>query len=179
MGYLLSSNGLASCTCWGCVVELPCSGSSPPPPARRPARSSAAAPLSGTDMSPCETWRCSGPSALKNNLCEKPQRSQFRRECSSQCESEDLTDETCHRKRSYLLSFQQGGEADVRGLFFFLTGKRLVDISFYCLQEAHSLRLRQSQSSYDTNAWRGGRGGVLLTETKVTFCLREILSMRI
>lgn len=40
----------------------------------------------------------------------------------------------------------------------FLTGKRLVDISFYCLREAHSLRLRQSQSSYDTNAWEEEEG---------------------
>lgn len=57
-------------------------------------------------------------------------------------------------KKIYLLSLHVGGEADTRGLF--LTGKRLVDISFYCLQEAHSLRLRESQSSYDTNAWKGG-----------------------
>lgn len=47
------------------VVNLPCSDSSPPPLAERPARSSAAAPLSSTDMSPCATLRCSGPGALK------------------------------------------------------------------------------------------------------------------
>lgn len=48
--------------------DSPCSGSSPPPPAGRPARSSAAAPPSGTDMSPCVTWRCSEPGALQ---CDK------------------------------------------------------------------------------------------------------------
>lgn len=54
------------------VVKVPCSGSSPPPPAGRPARSSAAAPPSGTDMSPCGTWRCSGPGALQQNRRQKP-----------------------------------------------------------------------------------------------------------
>lgn len=61
----------------------------------------------------------------------------------------------------------------------FLTGKRLVDISFNCLQEAHNLRLRESQSSYDTKCIEWGRGAMLLTETKVTFSLREISSIRI
>lgn len=37
------------------MVKIPCSGSSPPPLAGKPARSSAAAPLSDTDMSPCVT----------------------------------------------------------------------------------------------------------------------------
>lgn len=138
------------------AVKLPCSGSSPPPPAGRPARSSAAAPPSDTDMSPCVTWRCSGPGALKYNHHQKPRRSQLRSECYSQSYvkvktslmkyatgKEDLFTELSRRRR--------GGYA-----WAFLTGKRLVDIFFYCLQEAHSLRLRQSQSSYDTNAWRGG-----------------------
>jgi len=66
------------------VVKLPCSGSSPPPLAGKPARSSAAAPLSGTDMSPCVTLRCSGPGALKYNHHHKPRRSQMRPACYSQ-----------------------------------------------------------------------------------------------
>lgn len=161
------------------AVELPCSGSSPPPPAGRPARSSAAAPPSGTDMSPCVTWRCSGPGALQYKHRHKPRRSQSRPGCCSQgyvkvktslmkyaTGKEDLFTELSRRRR--------GGYA-----WAFLTGKRLVDISLYCLQEAHNLRLRQSQSSYDTNAWRGGGAPRYSLETKVTFSLREILSIRI
>lgn len=56
------------------VGDSPCSGSSPPPPAGRPARSSAAAPPSGTDMSPCVTWRCSEPGALQRNQKEARER---------------------------------------------------------------------------------------------------------
>lgn len=65
------------------LIELPYSGSSPPPLAERPARSSAAAPPSGTDMSPCATWRCSGPGVLKHNHQQKPITSQLRSECCS------------------------------------------------------------------------------------------------
>lgn len=138
------------------AVKLPYSGSSPLPLAGRPARSSAATPPSGTDMSPCVTWRCSGPGALKYNHHHKHRTSQLRSECYSQgcvkvktsqmkyaTGKEDLFTELSRRRR--------GGYT-----WAFLTGKRLVDISFYSLQEAHSLRLRQSQSSYDTNAWSGG-----------------------
>lgn len=138
------------------LVMLPYSGSSPLPLAERPARSSAATPPSGTDMFPCATWRCFGPGALKYNHQQKPITSQLRSECYSQgcvkvktshmkyaTGKEDLFTELSKRRR--------GGYT-----WAFLTGKRLVDIPFYSLQEAHSLRLRQSQSSYDTNAWSGG-----------------------
>lgn len=127
------------------VVKSPCSGSSPLPLAEKPARSFAAAPLSGTDMSPCATLRCSGPGALKNNRHNK----------RSTVEYVKVMKKKGYGKRRFLYwAFMKEEKSDARGLF--LTERRLVDIFFHCLQEAHSLRLRQSQSSYDTNAWRGG-----------------------
>lgn len=85
------------------AADSPCSGSSPPPPAGRPARSSAAAPPSGTDMSPCVTWRCSEPGALQCNSTRE-QNKPFKRKAALT----RLAKRECHSRLTISISLQKG-----------------------------------------------------------------------